>query len=360
MSDILSQDQIDALLNGFDNGGGSGLSLDTSQSNSSPQVDKYGALQTTFELFCQQASTVISTVINKKTNFSLESCEQTDFDKIKNKIKSEVLSLKLNFKSGFEGDCFLIIQKKDVALLSDLMMMGDGKAEYSEDHKDAIGELFNQVMGAYTTSLGSEMGIPVSAGSVEVSEFDLFNPLFSSDDFDMLILPLEIEDSDNSYVTLLVSNSITDQIVEKNPNSSSSSSSSQRSSNGGVGLSMSELDDLSKITSFDSDFYSRGNSFSETNIAGVAVNAPRENVDMLLDIDLDVSIELGRSLLSIKRILELAPGSIVELDRMAGEPVDLLVNSKVVARGEVVVIDESFGIRIVSLVSPEERIKSLR
>jgi flagellar motor switch protein FliN len=81
---------------------------------------------------------------------------------------------------------------------------------------------------------------------------------------------------------------------------------------------------------------------------------------MLLDIELDVSIELGRTDLSIKRILEMGPGSIVELDRMAGEPVDLLVNNKVVAKGEVVVVDENFGIRIVSLVSPEDRIKSLR
>jgi flagellar motor switch protein FliN/FliY len=89
-------------------------------------------------------------------------------------------------------------------------------------------------------------------------------------------------------------------------------------------------------------------------------SATKENVDMLLDVELDVSIELGKSNLSIKRILELAPGSIVELDRMAGEPVDLLVNNKVVAKGEVVVVDESFGIRILSLVSPEERIKSLR
>jgi flagellar motor switch protein FliN/FliY len=69
---------------------------------------------------------------------------------------------------------------------------------------------------------------------------------------------------------------------------------------------------------------------------------------------------LGRTNLSIKRVLELAPGSIVELDRMAGEPVDLLVNDKVVAKGEVVVVDENFGIRIVSLVSAEDRIKSLR
>lgn len=359
MSDILSQEQIDALLNGFDGGGGgSGLSLDTSQALASPDVDKYGILQNIFELFCQQASTVISTVINKKTTFSLETCEKADFDTIKSKINSVVLSLKLNFKNGFEGDCFLIIQKKDVALLSDLMMMGDGSAEYSEDHKDAVGELFNQVMGAYTTSLGSEMGITVSAGSVDVSEFDLDNPSTAPNDFDMLLVPLEIEDGSNSYVTILVSNALGDQIVEKSPNSSSS----QKSSSGPIGLNMSEIDDLSRITSFNSDSSSssHGSSFSETNIAGVPVNAPRENVDMLLDIDLDVSIELGRSLLSIKRILELAPGSIVELDRMAGEPVDLLVNNKVVARGEVVVIDESFGIRIVSLVSPEERIKSLR
>jgi flagellar motor switch protein FliN/FliY len=357
MSDILSQEQIDALLNGFDGGGsGSGLSLDTSQASASPDTDKYSVLQSTFELFCQQASTVISTVINKKTTFSLEKCEKANFDTIKNKINSVVLSLKLNFKNGFEGDCFLIIQKKDVALLSDLMMMGDGSAEYSEDHKDAIGELFNQVMGAYTTSLSSEMGIAVSAGSVEVSEFDLDNPTIKPTDFDMLLIPLEIEDAPNSYVTVLVSNTLGDQIVEKSPNSSST----QKSSSGGIGLNTSELDDLSRITSFNSDSSSRASSFSETNIAGVPVNAPRENIDMLLDIDLDVSIELGRSLLSIKRILELAPGSIVELDRMAGEPVDLLVNSKVVARGEVVVIDESFGIRIVSLVSPEERIKSLR
>src|SRR5665647_1237344 len=282
MSDILSQEQIDALLNGFDGGGGgSGLSLDTSQAHASPDVDKYGILQNIFELFCQQASTVISTVINKKTTFSLETCEKADFNTIKSKISSVVLSLKLNFKNGFDGDCFLIIQKKDVALLSDLMMMGDGSAEYSEDHKDAVGELFNQVMGAYTTSLGSEMGITVSAGSVDVSEFDLDNPSTAPNDFDMLLVPLEIEDGSNSYVTILVSNALGDQIVEKSPNSSSS----QKSSSGPIGLNMSEIDDLSRITSFNSDSSSssHGSSFSETNIAGVPVNAPRENVDMLLD-----------------------------------------------------------------------------
>jgi flagellar motor switch protein FliN len=107
---------------------------------------------------------------------------------------------------------------------------------------------------------------------------------------------------------------------------------------------------------------SASDGFVETTLGGRSVKGggSRENIDMLLDVELDIYIELGRTNLSIKRILELSPGSIVELDRMAGEPVDLLVNDKVIAKGEVVVLDENFGIRIISLVSAEDRIKSLR
>ena len=81
--------------------------------------------------------------------------------------------------------------------------------------------------------------------------------------------------------------------------------------------------------------------------------------DLLMDIKLPVSIELGRTTMAIADILTLGGGSIVELDKLAGEPVDLLVNDKIIAQGEVVVVDENFGIRITTLVSPQERIKSL-
>lgn len=83
------------------------------------------------------------------------------------------------------------------------------------------------------------------------------------------------------------------------------------------------------------------------------------NIDILMDVKLPVAIELGRTQLTVHDILELAPGSVVELNKLAGEPVDLLVNNKVVAKGEVVVVDENFGLRVSSLISPEERIKSL-
>lgn len=83
------------------------------------------------------------------------------------------------------------------------------------------------------------------------------------------------------------------------------------------------------------------------------------NIDLLMDVDLPVSIELGRTKMPISDILALGPGSVVELNKLAGEPVDLLINSKVVAKGEVVVVDENFGLRITQLMTPEERLKAL-
>ena len=84
-----------------------------------------------------------------------------------------------------------------------------------------------------------------------------------------------------------------------------------------------------------------------------------KNIEILMDVRLPVSIELGRTEMPIRDILELSSGSVVELNKLAGEPVDLLVNNKIIAKGEVVVVDENFGLRVTSLMSPEDRIKSL-
>lgn len=347
MSDILSQEQIDALLasDGFGDSG-----ADSKSSEKSP-ANKYASLTGFFDIFCTQAENIITTVVNKQTNFTPQEPKKADLAAVNTRINAVVLSLSLGFKSGLEGEFYLILAKKEVAILSDLMTMGDGTAEYSEDHKDAIGELFNQVMGAFCVAIGTEMGLTVSAENVTVNEFDLDNPPFPLDSFGMIETTLTLDSFTESPVFFLLPEAIIEQIDRYCKKQDRSESISDQ-----VGLNMSELDDLSKVTSFspsDSDF-------QETSITAQSIKDSNTSIDMLLDVELDVSIELGKSLLSIKRVLELAPGSIVELDRMAGEPVDLLVNNKVVAKGEVVVIDESFGIRIVSLVSAEERIRSLR
>ncbi len=83
-------------------------------------------------------------------------------------------------------------------------------------------------------------------------------------------------------------------------------------------------------------------------------------LDLLLDVPLDVNVELGRARLTIQDLLALAPGSVIELDKVAGEALDILVNDRLVARGEAVVVNDKFGVRITDIVSPQERIQRLR
>ncbi len=87
--------------------------------------------------------------------------------------------------------------------------------------------------------------------------------------------------------------------------------------------------------------------------------APR-SIDLLLDVELPLSVELGHAQMPIKSILELGVGSVIRLDKAAGDPVDVLVNGKLVARGEVVVVDENFGVRILGLVDPDQRLGGLK
>ena len=86
----------------------------------------------------------------------------------------------------------------------------------------------------------------------------------------------------------------------------------------------------------------------------------KNRIDMILDIAVPVTVELGRTRMMIEDVLALGPGSVVELNKMAGEPVDILVHNKIVAQGEVVVVDENFGVRITDIVDPEQRVRSLR
>jgi flagellar motor switch protein FliN/FliY len=352
MSEILSQEQIDSLL-GKAAAGGASIPGDDMDSFGAAGRD-YSVLTQAFELFCEQASTVISTVLNKDISFAIQQCQKADKSTVEKGPANEMLLVNASFKAGLSGALYGIIGKKHVAMLSDLMMMGDGNAEFTEDHKDAIAELFSQVMGAYTTALGDKSGESVSQGAISATDCDWANLPFSIDTSDMVVLSLSIGGTGSSDITFLIPDELSAQMCAL----LKTSQKSDLDSNKNVGLNSSELEELSQVTSPSGG----GNSsFTETPFMSETTrsSAPRENVDMLLDIELDVTIELGRTNLSIKRVLEMGPGSIVELDRMAGEPVDLLVNNKVVAKGEVVVVDENFGIRIVSLVSPEERIRSL-
>jgi len=352
MSEILSQEQIDSLLGQKD-----ALSMGSDNTaEASATVKNYDALRKAVELFDEQAGTVVSTILNKTVTFETASCEKTDAEKIMPSIDAPAQLITIPFKSGLSGELRIVLAKKDVARVADLMMMGDGTAAYSDDHKDAIVELFSQIMGAYSTALGGKFGEQVGVDMLSATDFDFSAPSFKIDASDCATLRGNLGDGGSFTALWIVSDELSDQLMHKmSAGDSRQSGGEDADSTGSFGSNA--LNDLGS-----GRMGGQGDSFVETTLSGDSVRASssHENIDMLLDVELDVYIELGRANLSIKRILELSPGSIVELDRMAGEPVDLLVNDKVVAKGEVVVVDENFGIRIVSLVSAEDRIKILK
>jgi flagellar motor switch protein FliN len=99
---------------------------------------------------------------------------------------------------------------------------------------------------------------------------------------------------------------------------------------------------------------------AEENANASDSGAQGRRLDLLLDVPLDLSVELGRARMSIQDLLNLSPGSVIELDKIAGEALDILINGRLVARGEAVVVNDKFGIRISEIVSPSERIARLR
>ncbi len=90
------------------------------------------------------------------------------------------------------------------------------------------------------------------------------------------------------------------------------------------------------------------------------VPASSSNIDLLMDVSLKVSVELGRATLNVREALNLSPGNVVELDKLAGDPVDVLVNGRLIARGEVVVVEDQFGVRVTQIVSARQRVEAMR
>jgi len=337
-SDFLSQDVIDALL-------GADLSGDSASVNGEVATDIINA-------YNEHVKSVANLNLGREVSIEIDYVDNARPSIIAEKIEGEYLLLDVPYSEGCQGNMRVIASKASFGAIADLMVGGDGSTPYSDESKDAITELFSQISGAFSTELGGKVGASVNADTPAIldnegcevleGDFTAFCKLSIDgiEPIDILISPDEMLLESLSPPKPEQQDSDSDSDSADLPSapvaaaSSGATASAAAAQPAGASVSMPE------------------NSFS--------AKAPKVNVDMLLDIELEVTIELGRSNVAIKKVLDLAPGSLVELDRFAGEPVDLLVNNKVVAKGEVVVIDENFGVRIISLVSPEERIRSLK
>jgi len=346
---LLSQEEIDMLTKGLGLGGSPATAPTPGPTENTAEVAR-----PFMKIICEQASSVVTTVLSRAVDFQLQWLVAGENAVVPEELANKALFLKVAFRKDLTGTLAFAISKPEVAILADLMLMGSGNSDYSDEHKDAIQEIINQVMGSVITTLDSQMHASVEIGQSEVADFKGISDIKGGG---IGTVSLRVEGFPDQKVLLYLDEALMKAIEARNTAPTSSAVADTSLSSLGIG---GGAPAASATSPAPASAPAAAPAAPAPMVSGVFASTGNKALDLLMDIELPIVIELGRTQMSLKRILELGPGAIVEMDRLAGEPVDILINGKVVARGEVVVVDENFGVRIISLVTPEERIKLLR
>lgn len=425
MDGMLSQDEINALLNGMsaDDSADNETSETPQESNESasdntPNTDKPEALSDTEKdavgeisnISMGTAATTLSSLLNQKVNITTPRVEVADWDKLSRKYDRPCVMLQIRYKEGIDGNNVLILKERDVKIITDLMMGGTGNVDDGEEltdlHLSAIGEAMNQMMGSAATSLSSMFNrkidiSPPIANIVETyNEMDETLPQFLNDNFVIVAFKMQIGDLIDSEIMQLYPIDFAKELltmfsIDQEAQSDNSSASTEptpaeqtaapqpqaATAPQAATVPQQPMPDMSQQGMMQQGMpmqgmpygygmpmhgmpYGYGMPMQQAPVKDVNVSpasfqpfqadvnplVQQENIDLIMDVPLEVTVELGRVSKSIKDILDFAPGTIVELNKIAGEAVDVLVNGKYVAKGEVVVIEENFGVRITEII----------
>ncbi|KEH88358.1 flagellar motor switch protein [Clostridium novyi A str. NCTC 538] len=389
---FLSQDEIDSLLNG----GGKDETQEQSQENvsnvsdetkvdekkESPITDtERDLLGEIGNISMGSASTALSTIIASAVNITTPQVRVTTLKELRDTFEVPNIALEVKYTSGIIGGNLLVMKIPDAAVIANLMMGGDGKieekSELTEIEESAVSEAMNQMIGSAATSMATMFGREVNI-SPPISKIwkDAALPLSESiseeEDIIEVSFKLTIGDLVDSNIMQILPIKTAKKIVsimmgEEEEDMQLNPKVEERPVN--------IKSDLNKapqqIDPKPAETYTQPqNSVPQSQVSVQRANfAPLDqnpisgvpqNIDLILDVPLEISVVLGKTKKSIKEVLDLGTGSLIELDKLAEEPVEIYVNGKKIAYGEVVVVDENFGVRIVSIVSGEERVKSLR
>lgn len=383
---FLSQEEINALLNGEASNPTEETKKEEATQEELSDIEK-DLLGEIGNISMGSASTALYQIINQSVNITTPQVEVTTLKDIKMGFDAPTVVVEVEYKSGIIGRNILVIKTVDAAIIANLMMGGDGNVDkenivLSELEISAVQEAMNQMIGSASTSMAtmfarevniappmskiwSKSGdqitdtIPEEQKIVRVNFRMTIGDLIDSSI--MQVLPLETA---KKIVSIMMGNEEQDssQIVEApkqeapvkavteakpNPAQTQAEASTYEAPAQTV---QAKPIVQTPVEVHSASFDSLGTKHTE--------EAPK-NIDLILDVPLDISVVLGRTRKKIKDILSLGTGSLIELDKLAEEPVEILVNGKKIAFGEVVVVDENFGVRITSIVSNAERIKSL-
>ncbi len=411
--EILSQEEIDALLSGDDSSESEGTGEEESNGQqdqgsapeaggdgdasgadlTDPQKDAIGEIG---NISFGTSATTLSVLLNRQVEITTPKVSVTNYRELRERFPKPHVMVEVEYTEGLKGANVLIIKMKDAKIIADLMMGGDGQnvtgdeTEIEEFHLSAVSEAMNQMMGSASTSMSTmfndEINIsPPTAKTIDLSEdsgeelpedplvkvyFDLkIEGLIDSEI--MQLIPLEFAKEMASNLLGVGDDSMQEPSEpakeeaapqpepepqpqpqqQEQPVAATQQQQPQQQMQQQPPPQQIQQQQPSK------DYQPVQFSSLEQQQGG---QVDTSNMGLILDVPLEVTVELGRTRKSIKDILELVPGSIVELEKLAGEPVDIKVNGKLIAKGEVVVIDENFGVRVTEIVSPMERVNKLQ
>lgn len=400
--DLISQEEIDALLNG---GIPSGDTASADDSASSPLLEELSdiekdALGEIGNISMGGAATTLSVLLGHKVSITTPSVSIDTVNLIKDHYPLPYLIVEVGYTHGIDGSNILAIQASDAAVIADLMMGGDGtvtETTLDEIRMSAVGEAMNQMMGSVATSLSTmftkKIDIsPPKVSLIDLSSVDKVTEIVGQDDaIAKISFRMEVEGLIDSEIMQILPLGIAKEMVQSLLNQSAGEPEpvpapvvaapapaapppmpAPTPAMAAAPMMQQPIPEAMPVQA-----YAAAPQAYMPNQARVASNIPVQtaqftplstepvqindtNIGLILDVPLQVTVELGRTKKRIRDILELSTGSIVELDKLAGEPVDILVNGKLLAKGEVVVIDENFGVRITDIVSPMERAKNLQ
>ncbi len=374
MDGMLSQEEINALLN---EPTGSGAD---EQPLSDAEKDAIGEVA---NISMGTAATTLFSLVNRKVEISTPVVSFATWEDIVAAYEKPCVFIKIAYTVGLDGSNILVLKENDVKVITDLMMGGDGTntdGELGELHLSAISEAMNQMMGSAATSLSSMLNKMIDISPPEADVIDLTETVdekaidsFLSGQFVKISFRMEIGDLVDSQIMQLYPFSFAREMcssisknmemdvnanatLENNSNTASAASQpaaaprqEQPMTAQQMGQPMMGQQTMSQQPVMSQPVNVQPAQF-QTFTQGMSPVLQSENIDLIMDVPLDVTVELGRTSKSIQEILDFTPGTIIELNKIAGEPIDILVNGKYVAKGEVVVIEENFGVRIAEII----------
>lgn len=403
MDGMLSQDEINALLNGMDlDGGGDAAGPATSEADSEASAPaaapaassnsgidesllsdiEKDAIGEVANISMGTSATTLYSLVNRKVNITTPQVSLANWETVTEEYPAPCVFIQIKYTIGLDGSNILILKEDDVKIITDLMMGGDGTntdGELGELHLSAISEAMNQMMGSSATSLSSMLGKKIDISPPVSSLVDVKNMEESKIDgymqgtFVKIAFRMQIGDLVDSTIIQLYpldfAKSLYDVFMAQQmgggaepepepapapapapaPTPAPAAAPAPAPMPAPQPMPMQGMPMGQPMMQPQPTMNVQPAMF-QAFTPEMAAMIGQENIGLIMDVPLEVTVELGRTQKTIHDILDFSPGTIIELDKIAGEPIDVLVNGKFVARGEVVVIEENFGVRVTEII----------